>query len=78
MNDFINYYELLGVKNDASKEVIKNAYKLQIRKWHPDRNKSSEAIEVTKKLNIAREVLLDDDKRKEYDLFLKNYTDDGY
>ena len=78
MNDFINYYELLGVKNDASKEVIKNAYKLQIKKWHPDRNKSSEAIEVTKKLNVAREVLLDDDKRKEYDLFLKNYTDDGY
>lgn len=78
MNDFINYYELLGVKNDASKEVIKNAYKLQIKKWHPDRNKSSEAIEVTKKLNIAREVLLDDDKRREYDLFLKNYTDDSY
>ena len=78
MNDFINYYELLGVRNDASKEVIKNAYKLQIKKWHPDRNKSSEAIEVTKKLNIAREVLLDDDKRREYDLFLKNYTDDSY
>lgn len=78
MNDFINYYELLGVKNDASKEVIKNAYKLQIKKWHPDINKSSEAIEVTKILNIAKKVLLDDDKRKEYDLFLKNYTFDSY
>ena len=42
MNDFINYYELLGVKNNASKEEIRLKYKEQIKKWHPDINKNNQ------------------------------------
>ena len=78
MNDFINYYELLGVKNDASKEEIRLKYKEQIKKWHPDINKNNEAIEVTKKLNEAKSVLLDDEKRKKYDIYLNNISANGY
>ena len=78
MNDFINYYELLGVKNNASKEEIKLKYKEQIKRWHPDINKNNEAIEVTKKLNEAKSVLLDDEKRKEYDIYLNNISANGY
>ncbi len=78
MNDFINYYELLGVKKDATEEEIRLKYKEQIKKWHPDISKSSEAIEVTKKLNEAKSVLLDDEKRKEYDIYLNNISTNGY
>lgn len=78
MNDFINYYELLGVKNNANKEEIRLKYKEQIKKWHPDINKNNEAIEVTKKLNEAKSVLLDDEKRKEYDIYLNNISANGY
>lgn len=78
MNDFINYYELLGVKNNASKEEIRLKYKEQIKKWHPDINKNNEAIEVTKKLNEAKSVLLDDENRKEYDIYLNNISANGY
>lgn len=78
MNDFINYYELLGVKNNASKEEIRLKYKEQIKRWHPDINKNNEAIEVTKKLNEAKSILLDDEKRKEYDIYLNNISANGY
>lgn len=74
----INYYELLGVKQDASFEDIKAAYKKQMKLWHPDINKSSDAIEMSSKINEAKEVLLDNDKRKEYDEYLKNKVEENY
>lgn len=78
MNSALNYYELLGVSETASKEEIKKAYKMQMKKWHPDINKSSEAPEMSIKLNEAKETLLDDDKRKAYDLSLKQELNDNY
>ena len=39
-----------------------------MKKWHPDINKSEEAPKMSIKLNEAKETLLDDDKRKNYDL----------
>ena len=78
MNDFINYYELLGVKKDATEEEIRLKYKEQIKKWHPDISKSSEGVEITKKLNEAKSVVLDSSKRKEYDEYLNNISSNGY
>lgn len=66
----MDFYELLGIKNDATKEEIKKSYRDMIKKYHPDVNKSDEASKIIISLNEAKETLLDDDKRKEYDKLL--------
>ena len=78
MNDYINYYDLLGVSKDCSKEEIRKAYLKQIKKWHPDINKDENAQNITMKLNDAKEILLDDNKRKEYDELLDKDINDKY
>jgi molecular chaperone DnaJ len=64
-----DYYEILGVSKDASKEEIKKAYKKLAKKYHPDISKEENAAEKFKEINEAAEVLLDDNKRKQYDMF---------
>ena len=78
MNDYINYYDLLGVSKDCSKEEIKKAYLKQIKKWHPDINKDENAQSITMKLNEAKEILLDDNKRTDYDNLLDKSVNDKY
>jgi len=64
-----DYYEILNISRDASKEDAKNAYRKLAMKYHPDRNKSPEAEEKFKEISEAYAVLSDDEKRKQYDLF---------
>ena len=78
MNDYINYYDLLGISKNATSEEIKKAYRNQAKKWHPDLNKDPKAPEMAKKINEAKEILLDEFKRKEYDNYLNNYKNDAY
>ena len=78
MSGCMNYYELLGVSETASSEEIKRAYKMQMKKWHPDINKDEEAVSMSMKINEAKETLLDPVKRKEYDYFLKQKNDNTY
>ncbi|MBR6298439.1 MAG: DnaJ domain-containing protein [Candidatus Gastranaerophilales bacterium] len=63
-----SYYEILNVKSTSSKEEIKKQYKKLVRMYHPDVNSSPEAEEIFKNITRASEVLLDDEKRKKYDL----------
>ncbi|ULO01915.1 co-chaperone-curved DNA binding protein A [Campylobacter sp. RM5004] len=62
-----NYYEILGVKKDASTDAIKKAYRSLARKYHPDVNKDKGAEEKFKEITEAYEVLSDEKKRKAYD-----------
>ncbi len=65
-----DYYEVLGVKRDASKEDIKKAYRRLARRYHPDLNPGNkEAEERFKEIQEAYSVLSNDEKRKAYDTF---------
>jgi DnaJ-class molecular chaperone len=73
-----DFYSILGVSKSATKADIKSAYRKLALKWHPDKNKTSEAADKFKEINNAYEVLSDDDKRKNYDqLGHENYSKYG-
>ena len=62
-----DYYEVLGLQRDASKDQIKDSYRKLAMQYHPDRNKAPEAEEKFKEISEAYAVLSDDEKRQKYD-----------
>jgi len=71
--DIKGYYAILGVREKASYKEIKQSYRKLARKYHPDRNSSTLAEDMIKKINAAFEVLSDETKRSQYDK--TGYTD---
>ncbi len=64
---FKDYYDILGVKPEATDAEIKSAYRKLARKFHPDVSKEAGAEEKFKSVNEAYEALKDPAKRKAYD-----------
>jgi curved DNA-binding protein len=70
MQDIRNYYELLGVKRDASADEIKQSFRRLARKYHPDLNPGDKVAEDKfKEIGEAYEILSDRSKRSQYDKF---------
>ena len=64
-----DYYEVLGLKKDATDADIKRAYRKLAAQYHPDVNHDPGAEEKFKEINEANEVLSDPDKRARYDQY---------
>ncbi|KAH9420380.1 DnaJ sub B member 9 [Dermatophagoides pteronyssinus] len=68
-NNKRDYYEILGIKRDASEREIKKAFRNLAIKYHPDKNKDPGAEEKFREIATAYDVLSDKEKRKQYDQF---------
>lgn len=64
-----DYYEIIGVDKNASKEEIKKAYRRLALKYHPDKNPDKDAEERFKEISEAYAVLYDNEKREMYDRY---------
>jgi len=64
-----NYYEILGLKSDATLPEIKKAFKKLSKKFHPDKNRDDDGYfeSMFKSINEAYQVLIDEDKRATFD-----------
>ncbi len=65
--EFVDYYEVMGVKPEADAAEIKRVYRKLARKYHPDVSKESDSEDKFKQIGEAYSVLKDKQKRKEYD-----------
>ncbi len=75
-----DYYERLGVSRDADKKQIKKAYRKKAKQYHPDKNPDDQegARKKFKEISEAYEVLIDDEKRKQYDKYGEAGVRDQY
>lgn len=72
-NNFtVNFYEVLGVEQNAPMKEIKKQYGKLVVKYHPDKLKDSFESSLFEIIQRAYETLGNEEKRKEYDFFLKN------
>ncbi|MBI1975686.1 MAG: J domain-containing protein [Candidatus Vogelbacteria bacterium] len=69
-----DYYKILGVERNSSKDDIKKAFRKMAHKYHPDKNESADDQRF-KEVNEAYQVLSDDKKRAEYDTYGRVFGD---
>ena len=78
-NNIKDYYYILGLNKNASKDDIKKAYRKLSLKFHPDQNSGDKFFEERfKDLHEAYETLVDDEKRKLYDDQLSGRYSESY
>lgn len=71
---FKDYYAIFEIEQSASFEEIKNAFKKQALKWHPDRNSSTNAHERMQEINEAYLILKDVQARERYDIEYQKFN----
>lgn len=71
-----DYYEILGITKEATQREIRNAYRRLVVLYHPDKNPDPAAQEKIRDINLAYDVLGDEEKRRAYDLrFVTAWTE---
>lgn len=71
---FIDYYKVLNISKTATEKEIKTAYRKLARKYHPDLNPDNKEAEIKfKEINEANEVLSNQENRKKYDAYGKDW-----
>ncbi|WP_017651423.1 DnaJ C-terminal domain-containing protein [Fortiea contorta] len=79
LQNFRDYYEILGVTKESTSEEIKKVYRRLARQYHPDLNPGNkEAEEKFKDIGEAYEVLSDPAKRSQYDQFSRYWKQKGF
>ncbi|WOD41262.1 J domain-containing protein [Nodosilinea sp. E11] len=79
MENFRNYYDILGVARAATASDIKQAYRKLARQYHPDLNPGDQAAEEQFKLvSEAYTVLSDAEKRTQYEKFSEYWQQEGF
>ena len=73
--DTSGYYKILELSPDAEDKEIKEHYREQAKIWHPDYNKTGNAMEVFQKISVAHDILIDSQKRLTYDMACLAYGD---
>jgi len=71
--EYRDYYDILGLKRNATLDEIKRSYRKLARKYHPDVSKEADAEERFKEVGEAYEVLKDPEKRAAYDALGSNW-----
>ena len=79
MQNFRNYYQVLGVSKDAPIEEIKRIYRKLARQYHPDLNPGDKAAEEKfKDIGEAYNILSDPEKRAQYDEYSQFWNQKGF
>lgn len=68
-----NYYKTLGISQTSTKEEIKKAFRKLAFEYHPDINNDQKFSDHFKEINEAKQVLLDDYKKYQYDQLLVDF-----
>ncbi|MBP3546367.1 MAG: DnaJ domain-containing protein [Alphaproteobacteria bacterium] len=78
MKDSLGYYNILEVDGLADAQTIKIKYRDLAKHWHPDSNKSENAMEHFQKLSVAYDVLKNEKTRLIYDLLSEIYGSSNF
>ncbi|MCO6461293.1 MAG: DnaJ domain-containing protein [Saprospiraceae bacterium] len=63
---FKDYYQILGIRIDATQAEVKAAFKRQAKRWHPDRNPNVDTTALMQDINEAHLILIDMEARSRY------------
>jgi DnaJ-class molecular chaperone len=72
-----DFYSVLDIDPETDTEEIRQAYVNLARQYHPDVSKDVDAKKRFEEINLAYEVLSDEEKRVFYNLFFREAQDDS-